>query len=202
MFYSHLFDTIISEVKYNMSDSLITKRALAKSLKELCQYRNFEKISINDLTNNCNLNRQTFYYHFQDKYDLLQWLYYDELFVDIENIITFSNWDQCLLKVLKKIYQEKDFYISTINTNEQYFYQDLYNLSQKCFYDAITKLDTSNTVSIQEKNFFSEFYAYGISGTVLQWIKTNMKIPPQKLAHDLKKIATQSEIFAVELLNN
>ena len=49
-----------------MSDSLITKRALAKTLKELCQYRNFEKISINDLTNKCGLNRQTFYYHFQD----------------------------------------------------------------------------------------------------------------------------------------
>ena len=176
-----------------MSDSLITKRALAKTLKELCQYRNFEKISINDLTNKCGLNRQTFYYHFQDKYDLLQWLYYDELFADIENIITFDNWDQCLLTVLEKIYQEKDFYISTINTNEQYFYHDLYNLAQKCFYDAITKLDVNKTVSPQEKNFFSEFYAYGIAGTVLRWIKTNMKNEPAKLAHGLKKIATQSE---------
>ena len=99
-----------------MSDSLITKRALAKTLKELCQYRNFEKISINDLTNKCGLNRQTFYYHFQDKYDLLQWLYYDELFADIENIITFDNWDQCLLTVLEKIYQEKDFYINKMPT--------------------------------------------------------------------------------------
>ena len=135
-----------------MSDSLITKRALAKTLKELCQYRNFEKISINDLTNKCGLNRQTFYYHFQDKYDLLQWLYY--------------------------------------------------NLAQKCFYDAITKLDVNKTVSPQEKNFFSEFYAYGIAGTVLRWIKTNMKNEPAKLAHGLKKIATQSETFAASLLNN
>ena len=86
-----------------MSNSLTTKRILARSLKELCQHRNFEKISINDLTSNCNLNRQTFYYHFQDKYDLLQWLYYDELFKDIENIVNFNNWDQCLLKILKKI---------------------------------------------------------------------------------------------------
>lgn len=184
-----------------MSDSLITKRALAKTLKELCQYRNFEKISINDLTNKCGLNRQTFYYHFQDKYDLLQWLYYDELFANIENIITFDNWDQCLLKVLVKIHQEKDFYINTINTNEQYFYQDLFNLAQKCFYDAITKLDSDYSVSTQEK-IFSEFYAYGISGTVLHWIKTNMKIEPVKLTQKLKKIATQSEIFAANLLKN
>lgn len=102
----------------------------------------------------------------------------------------------------RKIYQEKDFYISTINTNEQYFYHDLYNLAQKCFYDAITKLDVNKTVSPQEKNFFSEFYAYGIAGTVLRWIKTNMKNEPAKLAHGLKKIATQSETFAASLLNN
>lgn len=57
----------------------------------------------------------------------------------------------------RKIYQEKDFYISTINTNEQYFYHDLYNLAQKCFYDAITKLDVNKTVSPQEKNFLVNF---------------------------------------------
>ena len=92
-----------------MSDSLITKRALAKTLKELCQYRNFEKISINDLTNKCGLNRQTFYYHFQDKYDLLQWLYYDELFADIENIITFDNWDQMSINSFRKNISRKRF---------------------------------------------------------------------------------------------
>lgn len=185
-----------------MSDSLITKRALARTLKELCQYRSFEKISINDLTSKCGLNRQTFYYHFQDKYDLLQWLYYDELFMEIENIITFDNWNLCLQSVLEKIYQEKDFYITTLNSNEHYFYQDLYNIAQKCFYDAINKLDLEHSVSVDEKNFFSEFYAYGISGTVVQWIKTNMKISPKNLAQNLKKIATQSEFFAANMLNN
>ena len=182
--------------------SQTTKKALAMSLKTLLKTKPLDKITIVDIVEDCEVNRQTFYYHFQDKYDLLQWLYYDELFADIENIITFDNWDQCLLTVLEKIYQEKDFYISTINTNEQYFYHDLYNLAQKCFYDAITKLDVNKTVSPQEKNFFSEFYAYGIAGTVLRWIKTNMKNEPAKLAHGLKKIATQSETFAASLLNN
>ena len=179
-----------------------TKRALAAALKKRLTLTTLDKITIQQLVDDAEVSRKTFYYHFQDKYDLLQWLYYDELFANIENIITFDNWDQCLLKVLVKIHQEKDFYINTINTNEQYFYQDLFNLAQKCFYDAITKLDSDYSVSTQEKNFFSEFYAYGISGTVLHWIKTNMKIEPVKLTQKLKKIATQSEIFAANLLKN
>ena len=54
-----------------MSDALITKRAIAEALKKICREKPFDKISIADITSDCGLNRQTFYYHFQDKYELL-----------------------------------------------------------------------------------------------------------------------------------
>ena len=44
-----------------MSDSFITKKAIASALKELCRTKPFEKISIADITSICHLNRQTFY---------------------------------------------------------------------------------------------------------------------------------------------
>ena len=50
-----------------MSDSLITKKAIAAALKQVCREKPFDKISIADITAVCGLNRQTFYYHFQDK---------------------------------------------------------------------------------------------------------------------------------------
>ena len=53
-----------------MSDSLITKRAIAEALKQVCKEKPFDKISISDITAVCGLNRQTFYYHYQDKYEL------------------------------------------------------------------------------------------------------------------------------------
>ena len=53
-----------------MSDSLITKKAIAGALKTVCKEKAFDKISIADITAACGLNRQTFYYHFQDKYEL------------------------------------------------------------------------------------------------------------------------------------
>ena len=51
-----------------MPDSNITKHAIAAALKELCREKSFDKISIADITSTCGLNRQTFYYHFEDKY--------------------------------------------------------------------------------------------------------------------------------------
>ena len=57
-----------------MSDSLITKKAIAAALKQVCREKPFDKISIADITAVCGLNRQTFYYHFNGIPELLRWM--------------------------------------------------------------------------------------------------------------------------------
>ncbi|MEG1932709.1 MAG: TetR family transcriptional regulator, partial [Pygmaiobacter sp.] len=61
-----------------MADSAHTKRVLGDSLKELMQKKPLAKISVGDITAHCGINRQTFYYHFKDKYDLVNWIYTSE----------------------------------------------------------------------------------------------------------------------------
>ena len=54
-----------------MSD--ITKRALEASLKKLLLQKPLDKITINDIAEDCGISRMTFYYHFKDIYDLIEW---------------------------------------------------------------------------------------------------------------------------------
>lgn len=56
-----------------------TKRALADAMKARLQKTKLENITIKDITGDCNLNRQTFYYHFKDIYDLIEWIFEDEV---------------------------------------------------------------------------------------------------------------------------
>ena len=58
-----------------MADASITKQALASSLKSLMHEMPFQKISISHICDRCNMNRQSFYYHFRDKYELLNWIF-------------------------------------------------------------------------------------------------------------------------------
>ena len=58
-----------------MADSNITKNALATSLKNLMKEKPFEKISVSDICDACGMNRKSFYYHFKDKYDLVNWIF-------------------------------------------------------------------------------------------------------------------------------
>ena len=53
--------------------SEITKRAMEASLKNLLLKKPLRKITINDITEDCGISRMTFYYHFKDIYDLVEW---------------------------------------------------------------------------------------------------------------------------------
>ena len=72
--------------------SNLTKRALEASLKKLLLKKPLDKITISDIADDCGMNRMTFYYHFQDIYDLIAWSF-DE---DAEKILagkkSYETW--------------------------------------------------------------------------------------------------------------
>ena len=74
--------------------SEITKKALAESLKKLLSKNKLNKITIKEITEDCGVNRQTFYYHFKDIYDLLEWIYKNEVIQEIEEKTTYETWQQ------------------------------------------------------------------------------------------------------------
>lgn len=71
-----------------MADSNITKNALAVSMKKLMEKKPFSKISVGDICEDCGMNRKSFYYHFRDKYDLVNWIFYVDFIERME-------WSSC-----------------------------------------------------------------------------------------------------------
>ena len=59
-----------------MAEGKATKEAFVQALVTACQEKNYDKITVQDISQKANLNRQTFYYHFKDKDDLLHYAYY------------------------------------------------------------------------------------------------------------------------------
>lgn len=53
---------------------LTTKKAIALALKEVMKTKPLSKITVNEIAEECSINRQTFYYHFQDIQDLVEWI--------------------------------------------------------------------------------------------------------------------------------
>lgn len=180
-----------------MSDSLITKKAIAQALKTICREKEFDKISIADITTACGLNRQTFYYHFQDKYELLSWIYYSENFSLITEDISFENWNEKILKMLHIMVREKVFYMNTLREQEKTFESYLFDMAKALFVDAMDALDPNGGLDQGEKEFDAEFYAYGICGVILAWALKGMRIAPEVVSRHLKSLASDTGQIAL-----
>lgn len=176
-----------------MSDSMITKRALADALKQVCREKPFDKISISNITSVWGLNRQTFYYHFQDKYELLSWIYYNENFAKIADDITLLNWSQKICELLENMMEEKLFYMNTIKEQEHTFESYLFEMVKALLCEAILKLDEEKKLTKEDRDFDAEFYAYGICGIILDWAEKGMKTEPGLVTERLKSLAKDTE---------
>ena len=88
--------------------SEITKRAFASSLKKMLAKRPLEKIRVIDITEDCGVNRQTFYYHFKDIYDLLEWVYTNEATKALGGKKTYETWQQGFKQIFQYILNNKE----------------------------------------------------------------------------------------------
>lgn len=106
-----------------MADSNLTKNALAESMKKMMRQKPFEKISVSDICTDCGINRKSFYYHFKDKYDLVNWIFYVGFIgeMDLEKYKTGWDWMQ---DICRFFYREKEFYREALKIDGQNSFKD------------------------------------------------------------------------------
>ena len=166
-----------------------TKQALAGALKSMLQTKPLDKITVKDLVETCDVNRQTFYYHFQDIYDLLGWIYKTEALASIKNNRSYATWQQGLLIIFEYVQENRELCINTYRSLarehlEQFLSEVLYQLLG----DVVDEIVGSGPISDDSKDFIIKFYSYAFSGTLLEWIKTGMKTPAVKMVDNISRV--------------
>lgn len=191
-----------------MSDNLITKRAIVDALKELTQTKTFDKISVKDISLQCGINRQTFYYHFEDKFILLKWIYEHDLFENYMKDVSFDNWTIRLEELLTAMTKEKAFYVNTINHTENYIQEYLLAQTQDIFKQAINVIDESanagesKTVSAEQRDFIARFFAYGSCGILIEWVSRGMIEEPGYITNNMKTLKDLCERASYDFLSD
>lgn len=181
-----------------MQETMETKNLLATALIKLTAHKSFEKITISDITETSGFNRQTFYYHFKDKFELLSWVYQQDAANIFKQDISLENWCEYINELLEFIYKHKTFYVNTVRYDSTYFHDFIFKLTSSLFYRAIDSLDGKQQLDNTDKVFYSEFFSFGISGVMINWIKSDMKEKPSKVSSALKNLAKDSEKLAYE----
>lgn len=95
---------------------LRTRTELASALKELLKEKPLSKIRVHDLTDYCGLYRQTFYYHFEDVYALLDWSFQQDIKSMVYWQSQYATMGDALTALLIEVDDHRNYYAEVLNT--------------------------------------------------------------------------------------
>lgn len=182
-----------------VSSSLQTKKSLAKSLKKLMRSTPLHKISVKDVVKDCNLNRQTFYYHFHDIYELVEWIYKTEAIESIAEYKSYNTWIDGFYKIFLYIEGNKEFCYNTLNSlSRTHLDMYLFSVINDLLMGVINEISSDMIIKIEDKKFMADFYTHAFAGLVIQWMKDGMKEDPKVLIEKLKELIEGNFVIALK----
>ncbi len=174
--------------------SQITKKALEESLKKLLLQKPLNKITVSDITEDCGINRMTFYYHFKDIYDLVEWSCLEDASKALSGKKTYNTWQEGYLNIFEAVKENKPFIMNVYNSvSREQVENYLYKLTYKLLEDVVEEQAQGMSINEKDKYFIANLYKYAFVGLMLEWIKDGMKQDP-KLIVDKLSLVIQGNI--------
>lgn len=173
--------------------SEVTKRALEQSLKNLLLKKPLTKITINDIAEDCGINRMTFYYHFKDIYDLVEWSCLEDARKALEEKKTHDTWQEGFLNIFEAVLANKPFIMNVYRcVDREQVEKYLKPLTDGLLMGVIDEQSTGITVRDEDKEFIARIYSYVFIGIMLDWIKGDMKEDPRLIIDKLALLIKDS----------
>ena len=160
------------------------KYRLAEAVKVCMKTTSVEKITVKEIVDACGTTRQTFYRHFQDKYDLVNW-YFDKIILEsFEHMGEGETIYEGLVKKFQYIQKEKLFFKMAFKSDDQNCLRDHdFELILE-FYSNLIFQKTGRRPDA-ETSFLLEMYCRGSIYMTVKWLLGGMKFPPAQLAKQL-----------------
>lgn len=170
--------------KKHYSASDYTKQAMAASLKNLMQQKPLEKISIREIMEGCGMKRQNFYYHFEDVYALLKWMFHEEIVQPLRRHEGVLFWQDGLLQLFRYLQENKGVCQCVLRSLSRPFLKDL-------FMDEVSVMvcRVADQLAVhlewegkdREMEMITRFYVIALSGVVENWVLDELKYTPEEL---------------------
>lgn len=169
--------------------SQTTKRALAAALKKLLLEKPFHKITIGDITEDCGINRMTFYYHFKDIYDLVEWVCVEDAARALEGKKTYETWQEGFLNIFQAVQENKPFVVNVYRSvSQERIKQYLAPLIRSLILGVVEEKSEGMSISGADKQFIASFYEHAFTGVMLEWIDNSMKENPAAIVERTSRV--------------
>ena len=166
-----------------------TKRMLSMSLKKLLSKTTLDNITIQDITDDAEVSRKTFYYHFQDIYDLLDWTLQEDARHLLADKINLDNWEESIAVLFVYMQENRLLILNAFHSIERDTLEtEVFKLLSPLLHRLFSSQEGFDRLCETDQNFIVSVYGLGITGLLLRWIGTNMIDPPEPLIRQLYRL--------------
>lgn len=159
------------------------KELLAESFKELAQTKSVDKITIQEITDNCGYSSATFYRNFKDKYDLIAWDYSQHISSLMKGVLKDDRkWRQTMLDGLAHYHKEKDYLTNLLKNTRGHdsFIRYMSQINFENLVSLIKELSGNDKLDKQTENCI-RLYCMGTSAMSCEWILGSLDITAEEL---------------------
>ena len=167
-----------------------TKEMLAESLMKLLARRTLDKITIQDIVDDCGYNRQTFYYHFHDIYDLIDWIFAAQTQELIEKCRACGSLDVGAEAVIAYMRENRRLILNILSSvNGEKLLDNLYRSAQSIVLSALENHPGVQELSTEYRGLVAEAFKYALAGLLIDWMRAGI---PEDLVN---KVRTMKAVY-------
>ena len=164
-----------------------TKHALAVALKDLMAQKPIDKITIHDLTERCGIRRQNFYYHFEDVYDLLNWMFHEEAVSLLQQHEGTLLWQEGLLQLFRYIDENRAVCLCALKSVgrdhlKRFFEADIHAIIHRAVEQIGSEVGAIQAgVTEEDTALMTHIYVVASAGVIESWLIGEIDRTPEEL---------------------
>mgnify|MGYP000385528223 CR=1 FL=1 len=159
-----------------------TKNLIRDVFINMLNEKPLAKITVTDIAKKCDINRNTFYYHYQDIYEILSEIFQKELKKVIEEYNDTLSWEESFLLAAEFALENKKAVYHIYNSVRREELEDyIYNVSGNIMTRYVEKKSEDIPASEGDKKLIATFYQSALTEMVLRWIQDEMEEDPYKI---------------------
>ena len=171
--------------------TLHTKTVLAESLKKFMKKKPLEKITVSEIIADCNVNRKTFYYRFDNIYALLKWMLEQEAIEVVKNFDLLIDYEDAIRFVIGYVNDNSHILNCAYDGMgrdelKRFFYKDFVSLMKNVIND--TEKQNKLSVSDDFKEFICDFLTEATAGMLVNGFKEKSKFRQSDIIRNITVI--------------
>ncbi len=180
-----------------------TKELIRKEFIDLLNKKPIHNVTVTELARKCDIERKTFYYHYENLTELVKEIFQEELSMVVEEFNETLSWEDSFILAAKFILDNKraikHLYQSDYREDVEKY---VFSVAGEIMYEYVERASEDTDAKDVDKKLIAYFYQCALSSALIQWVATDMKTDPTIMTNRIGKLMDGNILMSLKRSEN